>query len=938
MLQPALNFCVAQDAQTPSKKGGSVYRLNDNSSTGGSEVNARSESLPAGASLMAEGNLLFWFKRAGLQQNAQGIIKNIRTSPPSRLVGSGYRQSNASGTFPSQKMGLKLQFESRTLEWPYLYLIEHDEDILEMYDQPPSIKIAYEVKGTTITHLYTPDFFVLRKDGAGWVELKKATELHELAQKWPSRYVFTAGKWTCPPGEAHAAQFGLTFTVVTDKDLPKVLIQNYGYLNSYYSIKGKLDVEKLAIIQSSVTKAPGVSLERLLSDNPTLNADDIHLAIVQNQIYCDLHHVFLGQHDNALLFADKITGDAYLRTLASKATEDSVLKPRALVLAPGGTIIVFGKKFQILELSANDVQCVSPEGTIVRFQITELIQLGPDHVGGVIDSAAGTITDLLSKVSPQDLNLANQKYDLLKSGGGSVHRVTLSRYARKYREAEAKYGYGFLGLIANDSNKGNRSPRYPQSTIAMGQKVIKDHYLTKTGKSIKLVYGIFREVCADQQIFDIPSIGWFTNQIKAHQQSDRINARAGHRAAYQNEAPLDGSGEVIPKNGDFPWHVAHIDHTLGDIELKSGESGRNLGRPWITVLICAYSRKILALVVSYDPPSYRTCLLLIQECLKRHSRLPEVVVIDNGAEFDSVYFTAILNMFVVVKLDRPPSKPRFGAIIESMFCRINDDFIHNLEGNTKQTKDVRQVTKSTDPKNNAKFTLATFRQRFDGFLDLYHKQDHSSLGTSPSEQYDLGLVRFGHRPHRRFPYGEDIRILTLATTKTGMATVRKGRIRINYIDYTCDKLRDSRFWQTKVPVRYDPWDATSAYVFLDGLWRPCRCGYLTQFRGRSEKQIAVASEEIRRSKSLQGKNRSITAAQLAAFFLASDSEELALQAEQDRELCGLIRGNVLQEPTPIDRTQIVDPKGPQPSPRARIIPEPDDDDDAEPYTFKTFTV
>lgn len=40
-------------------------------------------------------------------------------------------------------MGVSIQFESHTVEFPGIYMMEHDSNVLEYYDQPNSIKINY---------------------------------------------------------------------------------------------------------------------------------------------------------------------------------------------------------------------------------------------------------------------------------------------------------------------------------------------------------------------------------------------------------------------------------------------------------------------------------------------------------------------------------------------------------------------------------------------------------------------------------------------------------------------------------------------------------------------------------------------------------------------------------------------------------------------------
>jgi hypothetical protein len=94
-------------------------------------------------------------------------------------------------------MGQTIQFESHTVELWAIYQMEHEEEVLEFYDQPPPFKIQYHNKtGRKIGHYHTPDFFVLRTNGAAWEEWKTETELtpHRYLQRHSSKHPETMGK------------------------------------------------------------------------------------------------------------------------------------------------------------------------------------------------------------------------------------------------------------------------------------------------------------------------------------------------------------------------------------------------------------------------------------------------------------------------------------------------------------------------------------------------------------------------------------------------------------------------------------------------------------------------------------------------------------------------------------------------------------------------
>lgn len=129
-----------------------------------------------------------WCARLELSHQAQELIQRIRTSEPSRSVGGGSK--NVFGRYPSRKMGVTIQFESHKVELPFIYQLEHDDDVLEYYDQPPSIKLDYQGKnGRKLGVLHKPDLFVIRKNSAGWEECKTEEQLKKLAEKSPNRYI-----------------------------------------------------------------------------------------------------------------------------------------------------------------------------------------------------------------------------------------------------------------------------------------------------------------------------------------------------------------------------------------------------------------------------------------------------------------------------------------------------------------------------------------------------------------------------------------------------------------------------------------------------------------------------------------------------------------------------------------------------------------------------
>ena len=169
-----------------------------------------------------------WFRRQGLSQQTGALIQKIRAVGPNRRVGGG--KHNVHGTYPSRKMGTLVQFESHRVELAAVYEMEHDPDVLEYFDQPPSIQLRYQSKsGMNLSVDHTADFFVVRMAGAGWEECKTEEELVKLADSSPYRFSRAdSGLWRCPPGEAYATQLGLQYGVRSSLQINWVLQRKIG--------------------------------------------------------------------------------------------------------------------------------------------------------------------------------------------------------------------------------------------------------------------------------------------------------------------------------------------------------------------------------------------------------------------------------------------------------------------------------------------------------------------------------------------------------------------------------------------------------------------------------------------------------------------------------------------------------------------------------------
>ena len=252
-----------------------------------------------------------WCQCLDLSESARTLIAHIRSSSPSRLVRSA--AGNVSGRYPSQKMLCTIQFESHRDELAAVYLMEHDPDVVEFFDQPSRIKLTYQGNKKHVGVWHTPDFFVLRKDEAGWLECKMEETLLQLAQTQPHRYHHHPDRtWSCPPGEAYAKPLGLFYRIRSSRENDWTYLRNLRFLEEYLrGPRSAVTTEVVESVRTAVMRKPGMALLELLRSLPEVLADDIYFLVVTDQIYVDLSHMALASPERVQVFLDREVAVSY---------------------------------------------------------------------------------------------------------------------------------------------------------------------------------------------------------------------------------------------------------------------------------------------------------------------------------------------------------------------------------------------------------------------------------------------------------------------------------------------------------------------------------------------------------------------------------------------------------------------------------------------------
>jgi len=272
----------------------------------------------------------------------------------------------------------------------------------------------------------------------------------------------------------------------------------------------------------------------------------------------------------------------------------------------------------------------------------------------------------------------------------------------------------------------------------------------------------------------------------------------------------------------------------------------------------------------------------MRRCVQRFGRLPESVVVDGGKEFHSVWFDTFAGLYKMDVLRRPVAKARFGSQGERVFGTLNTNLVHFLTGNTQLRKNVRQMTPAVDPGRSAIWTFSTLNAALEEyFYEIYDNLEHRELLMTPRFASERGMERHGTRPGRLVGYNELFIITTSPAPDKRKAKIQPDGVKIHYIYYNHSQLQ--RHLGQSVEVRYDPFDKSVAWAFVDGAWLRLRTRHQQLLSGYTERDIDLATAEWRKRRS-DVERRRLTQPLLIEFLKEiSQTETLLLERKRAAE-------------------------------------------------------
>ncbi len=806
-------------------------------------------------------------------------------------------------------MGFTIQFESRLVELSACLLMEFDPSVLEFYDQAPPIKLRYvAANGRPVVVEHTPDFFLLKETGAEWNEWKTEGELISLTAELPARYVRDDKGWRCPPAEVVAAEVGLTYRLRSDAEINPVRVRNARFLQRYCGQTPAEEGPLETALRTIVVDNPGIVIRDLIhaargplaSVGPLAEgaiANALYSQLVLGTLYVDMDRTLIDDQAHAPVFVDSATAVADPGPLVSSgpgAGVGPVIPSLGARFDWNGSlveIINVGTKLSFLGEAASDG--VGKIRELGASQFDDMIRSGSmTALGTHAEPRLEVVSQKLDTASPRDWNVAVERLDRIKPVlDGNAPAKTLTRNEKRwlhdYRMEDRRSRYGVVGLLPTP-RPGNRTNHAVVVTDEALAPMLKELYKKPWRLSDTGIVARVRARLATDGIDPLPSVRRCRTLLQTVKDYEADLGRKGRRGSYSSKPFNWKLGAASPPHGTRPWERAHIDHTTLDEEVVD-ESDRTIviGRPRLTVLLDAYSRRVLSFILSFDDPSYRSDMLVLRECFRRYNRLPETIITDGGPDFRSVYYERLLAAEVITKEMRPPGQSRFGSVMERFFGTTDSSFIHELRGQTTALKNVRAMSPEVDPRRLAVWDLTSLSAWTEKWCyETYDLRFHSGIGASPRSRYMLGIEMSGACASRPIADGTNLAALFLPSSRKGTLKISSRRgLRFKGGIYWDDVFRKPRLNGVSVEFVYDPFDVRYILAFIDHRWVRCEARDLGLSRPVSEKELKLAAAVYEGRRRQMGQQTRASQLELGRFLLDADAHgDLLEQRRKDDAL------------------------------------------------------
>jgi len=705
----------------------------------------------------------------GLPTPGIAYVIKAGTSPPAKKVGRKRRRNLILDVPLKSIPGVVVQAESLTGEFNFLVELDRRHDLLAVFDQPTTIRVGItDSIGRQTRTTYTADYLVVEQQRVCAYEIKADCELEKLIRDRPKDWTIDKDGHHYLPAAKYFKSMGIEHVVVPVSSLSSLRADNLRLLTSAREApdtrkyrKARQGIREL-LKYESVMRISDV-LERIgdVDETPILQLLDAE------DIFADLDQVTLSDPSSVW-----ISTSLELAKIAQESSYGLVSLIRSC------------------DIGTDDV--IDPRYELVVATRLAIIQ-------------------------------GNTR---ISSKGKKVSERTVRRYHKAFREVCGDP----RSLVPLWRNCGNHDPLIG----AVHRTFLEAHIRAGKGNqhdpSISSCFidyeKAFQEAKVELEFFDDRPVSrstFYTYWDRISLKNEDSFNKGGRRLENQLADSFDPSKKTIIATR--PFAVAHIDHWKTDLHLVVGyvNGAKITKRAWLTAMVDAFSGEVLALWLSFADPSKKACTMVIRDCVRRHGRLPEMIIVDGGSDFRSVHFFVMLSTLKVVRCERPPEDPRFGQQVERLFKDFKDRFARGLPGFGISIERARAVSAAFKAAKSSSLTLLEAFEAMEAFA--FRGFNHSLKPGEVSSRFAFRQKAETFYPHGGRKVTWDLKFLiatSIESPDSGYKLWTGRGIHIYGKWYSSPQLLAYRGYKKDISVRLEPYADCVIYVCIEGKWMVCR--------------------------------------------------------------------------------------------------------------------
>jgi putative transposase len=246
---------------------------------------------------------------------------------------------------------------------------------------------------------------------------------------------------------------------------------------------------------AAARRNPGIVLGALLETAAAADARDcLYSMIALGELYVDLSAASLWEPERVHVFPDR---DSAQHQVSIGGGTLPGWRTNLIDLQPGDRISWDTKEWIVANAGSTMVSLVGPDRSFTEIPATAFEEMVKDQRVQISQNAshhqAGGIRSQIANASEADLEVANRRSyavrsHLLGDHPPGIPARTIRLWTARFREAEQAFGDGYLGLIPQTRNRGNRQARIAERPRAlMAQFIEKDYETFKQKSKYRLV-------------------------------------------------------------------------------------------------------------------------------------------------------------------------------------------------------------------------------------------------------------------------------------------------------------------------------------------------------------------------------------------------------------------------------------------------------------------